>query len=184
MFFGNWLCSYPKSGRFQSLRVHVMQESEDDLNRSASKVTRCTTGTLHVMDFIGPVLVPIKSHYHSVFVWAKAAGNKPKKKRNAGEHRRQCQYSSFSSSSETQSACCKITEQRGKRKASVKATTGSSFRATPTYPSQCRDVLLRFSPPHKLSLYTRTHTHTHLPDKYWHTQGLTLTRADIVKSDF
>ena len=80
-------------------------------------------------------------------------------------------------------------EERGKLavEASVKATTGSSFRATPTYPSQCRDVLLRFSPPHKLSLYTRTHTHTHTClistdiHKGWHWPELTLSRVTSKK---
>lgn len=64
----------------------------------------------------------------------------------------------------------------------VNATTGSSFRATPTYLPTV-EMSLRFGPPHKLPAHARTCLYL-CRSKYWHTQRLTVTGADAVDSEF
>lgn len=168
--------------RFQSL-LDVFQERKEDHGDATDQVALYSTGTPHVTDINGPV--PVESDHHLVSVWTEAAGIKLKKEcRGAGKAAAVLQFSLFQWDSK-----CLLWDHRAQRKlaveAPVRATTGSSFRATPTYPltveMYCTDLV------HHTNCHCKhTHTHTCLylyRDKYWHTQGLTVTRADIVKSD-
>lgn len=146
--------------RIQSRRVRTMKKTKRDLKVEASE-QRGSPGSseslqqvIHVTDFSSCPPPPVKSHQHSLGVSRGSAHQN--QERNAGSGEGSTQVFPFFQRDPRRLP----RDHRAPRKpavgASVRLTTGSSFRATPTYPLAAAMYFLDLA--HRTDCHLHAHT--------------------------